>query len=163
VEHLLAILTPLVEWDLFVYQGVPAPRDHSHCKVRPFSRSGFQRDLATAETVVANAGFELASEALHLGKTLVVSPLRGQMEQQANALACEQLGLAAIIRRVTSDALRKALAVPTSPPRPVPDWLGELVAWISRGAWRDVDSLVEAAWRQPPRAERSAAALERCE
>lgn len=154
-DRLLPMLTPLADWEFYIYQDVPAPRDHGHCKIRPFSRSGFRQDLATAEAVVANAGFELASEALHLGKKLVLCPLRGQMEQEANALACEQLGIAAIIRRLDSDGVRRGLERAPAVARPVPDWLEELVAWIGRGAWRDVDRLVEAAWRQPSRTERS--------
>jgi uncharacterized protein (TIGR00661 family) len=158
-DRVLATLGPLADWEFYVYQDVSAPRDHGHRKVRPFSRSGFQRDLVTAEAVVANAGFELASEALHLGRKLVVCPLRGQMEQEANALACEQLGLAAVIRRLESETVRRGLERPPGAPRPVPNWLGALTAWINRGTWSDVGPLVEAAWRQPPRTERTALAL----
>jgi hypothetical protein len=107
--------------------------------------------LVTAEAVLANAGFELASEALHLGKKLVLRPIHGQMEQEANALACEQLGLGAVLRALEPDAVRRGLEGPAATPRPVPDWVGGFVGWISRGVWRDVDGLVEASWRQAPR------------
>jgi uncharacterized protein (TIGR00661 family) len=158
-DDVLAAIEPLGDWEFFIYQDVPAPRDRGHCRVRPFSRSGFRHDLATAEAVIANAGFELTSEALHLGKKLVVRPLGGQMEQEANALACEELGLAAVIRRLDAEVVRKGLKRPPGPPRPVPDWVGELTAWIGRAAWRDVEPLVASAWSQAPRIARTALEL----
>jgi uncharacterized protein (TIGR00661 family) len=151
-EAVSAVLRPLNAWEFYVYRDVPGPRDEGHLHIRPFSRVGFQGDLATAEAVLANAGFELASEALHLGKKLVLRPIHGQMEQEANALACEQLGLGAVLRGFEPTAIRRGLEGPAAEPRPIPDWVDEFVRWISRGNWRDVAGLVEASWRQAPRA-----------
>ena len=47
--------------------------------------------------VICNAGFELASEALQLGKKILVKPLHLQLEQLSNALALEQLGLGMVM------------------------------------------------------------------
>lgn len=149
------VLRPLAERDFYIYRDVPASRDEGHLHTRPFSRTGFQRDLATAEAVLSNAGFELASEALHLGKKLVLHPIRGQMEQEANALACEWLGLGAVLRELAPNTVRRGLEGPATESRPVPDWIDRFVGWISRGVWSDVDRLVEAAWRQPPRPHRA--------
>ena len=106
--------------------------------------------MATAEAVLANAGFELASEALHLGKKLVLRPIHGQMEQEANAMACEQLGLATVLHGLDPATVRRGLEGPAATPRPVPDWVDGFVRWISRGKWSDVEALVEASWRQAP-------------
>lgn len=150
-EIVTTVLRPLDAWEFFIYRDVPAPRDDGHLHIRPFSRAGFHADLATAEAVLANAGFELASEALHLGKKLVLRPIHGQMEQEANALACEQLGLGAVLRALEPDAVRRGLNGPVTTPRPVPDWVDGFVQWISRGKWNDVDRLVDASWRRAPR------------
>jgi uncharacterized protein (TIGR00661 family) len=155
-DTVTTLLRPLTAWEFFVYCDVSAPNDEGHLHIRPYSRTGFQDDLATTETVLANAGFELASEALHLGKKLVLRPIHGQMEQEANALACEQLGLGAVLRALTPATVRGGLEAPGTTPRPVPDWVGCFVRWISRGTWRDVDGLVEDSWRQAPPAPRAA-------
>ena len=47
---------------------------------------------------ITNAGFELASESLHLGKRLLVKPLAGQMEQAVNAMAIDILKLGMTMR-----------------------------------------------------------------
>lgn len=148
-DTVLFALGPLKGRHFYLYRDVPAPRDEGHLHVRPFSRAGFKVDLATAEAVFANAGFELASEAIHLGQKLVLWPIRGQMEQEANAMACEQLGLGLVLRTFDPDAIQRALDEAPSALRPIPDWVGELVAWVNRGAWSEVDRLVEAAWRSP--------------
>lgn len=142
-------LRPLTAWQFYLYRDEPLPSDEGHIHVRPFSRAGFKEDLATAQAVLANAGFELASEAIHLGKKLVLWPIHGQMEQEANALACEQLGLGAVLGTFRSDDIQRALAQAPSVAWPVPDWVGELVRWIDRRAWGDVDALVKAAWQAP--------------
>ncbi|TAK96424.1 hypothetical protein EPO05_01815, partial [Patescibacteria group bacterium] len=52
----------------------------------------FLGDLASCRAVVANAGFSLISEALHLGKPYLAMPIGGQFEQVLNAYRLEQLG-----------------------------------------------------------------------
>jgi uncharacterized protein (TIGR00661 family) len=47
-----------------------------------------------------NAGFELASEAMFLGKKILVKPLAGQMEQLSNALVIDSLELGMVMKRL---------------------------------------------------------------
>jgi len=57
------------------------------------SIDGFLDDLATARAVVCTAGYTLMSEALYLGKPLLVWPNKGTFEQTINALYLERDGL----------------------------------------------------------------------
>jgi uncharacterized protein (TIGR00661 family) len=54
---------------------------------------GFLVDLASARAVIATAGYTLTSEALWLGKPLLVLPNGGIFEQTLNALMLERDGL----------------------------------------------------------------------
>jgi uncharacterized protein (TIGR00661 family) len=54
---------------------------------------GFLADLASARAVVATAGYTLTSEALWLGKPLLVLPNGGIFEQTLNAIMLEREGL----------------------------------------------------------------------
>ena len=65
-----------------------------HIQINPLSHSEFHAHLLDAEGVISNAGFELASECLHLGKKLLVKPLAGQFEQLSNALALQAMSRA---------------------------------------------------------------------
>jgi len=64
------------------------------------SLDGFLEDLASSRAVLCTAGFTLISEALFLGKPLLVVPNRGLFEQTLNALFLQREGLGqAVINR----------------------------------------------------------------
>lgn len=113
---------------------------------RPFSREGFLADLQRCGSVVCNAGFELPSEALALGRRLLVKPLVGQLEQEANALALEQLGLGRALRRLEPTAVRQGLAGERPAPRPWGDVAGRIADWIDGGCTESVGHLAESCW-----------------
>lgn len=56
---------------------------------------GFLRDLASSKGIVANAGFSLVSEALHLGKPYLAVPVKNQFEQIFNAYYLDKTGYGA--------------------------------------------------------------------
>lgn len=55
----------------------------------------FLRDLAGCQAIVANAGFSLVSEALHLGKPYLAVPVKNQFEQIFNAYYLDKTGYGA--------------------------------------------------------------------
>jgi hypothetical protein len=61
-------------------------------RFRPFSERRFIEDLRTAKGVVANGGFTLLSEAVHLHKPVLSSPVKKQFEQILNARYIEKEG-----------------------------------------------------------------------
>ncbi len=62
---------------------------------------GFLADLASAKAVVSTAGFTLISEALYLGKPMLLMPNGGIFEQTLNAIYLEREGLGeAVMHRV---------------------------------------------------------------
>jgi uncharacterized protein (TIGR00661 family) len=52
---------------------------------------GFLSDLTTADAIIANAGFSLVTEALHLGKPYLAVPVKHQFEQIFNAYWLKKL------------------------------------------------------------------------
>jgi uncharacterized protein (TIGR00661 family) len=59
------------------------------------SMAGFLEDLASCRAIIANAGFSLVSEALHLGKPYLAVPVKHQFEQIFNAYYLEKNGYGA--------------------------------------------------------------------
>jgi len=60
----------------------------------PLGLESFTDSMVRCDTVVTAAGFETPSEALLLGKRLVVVPIAGQYEQACNAAGLEGMGVA---------------------------------------------------------------------
>ncbi len=62
----------------------------------PVSKTAFNKSLIHCSAIICGAGFETPAEALHLGKKMMVMPIKGQYEQQCNAAALEKLGVATL-------------------------------------------------------------------
>lgn len=60
------------------------------------SNQKFVDSLTSCYGVICNAGFETPSEALHLGKRLIVIPQKRQYEQKCNAIALKNMGVPTI-------------------------------------------------------------------
>jgi uncharacterized protein (TIGR00661 family) len=85
------------EFEIFSKEISSARRDGNIC-FKPIDRYLFTQSLIQCKAIICGAGFETPAEALHLGKKLMVIPIRGQYEQQCNAAALQQLGITSISR-----------------------------------------------------------------
>jgi hypothetical protein len=101
------------------------------------------------EGVICSAGFELPSEAIHLGKKLLVQPVAGQVEQKSNAIALEQLGYGNAAEHFDIATLRRWLPLkPPAQPRHYPDVAKALVNWLMNGGSDDIGDLQQQLWRE---------------
>ena len=120
--------------------------DDGHLHFRGYSRDGFLNDLMECSGVVCNAGFELPGEALHLGKKLLLRPLNGQIEQESNALAMEQLGYGMATHSLDVAVLADWLQKPCREPLHYAKTVDYIAEWIASGEWDNLPKYTEAAW-----------------
>lgn len=73
------------------------------------SLDGFLNDLVSARAVVANSGFSLVSEALHLGKPYLAVPVKHQFEQIFNAYWVEKSGYGAYWEELNKERVESFL------------------------------------------------------
>lgn len=73
------------------------------------SQTGFLKDLTEARGVVANSGFSLISEALHLGKPYLAWPVKHQFEQVFNAYYIDKMGYGAYWDDLTKEKVESFL------------------------------------------------------
>lgn len=104
-ETVFRHLAPFTEFEFCVYAPDVKTPTHEHIVCKPLSRDGFQQDLFDCSGIISNAGFELASEALQLGKKILVKPLHHQMEQISNAAALKQLGYGHVMDELDSPTI----------------------------------------------------------
>ncbi|WP_028116163.1 MJ1255/VC2487 family glycosyltransferase [Ferrimonas senticii] len=147
-DAIVALLNALPQQRFSVFHGSqPNVACGPHVQWHGFSRDGFAAELRACAGVIASAGFELASEALVLGKKLLLKPLQGQFEQLSNALALELLGVATVINRLEVTAVNTWLAAPSIEPIGYPPVADTLVRWLLAGDWGDIDGLCQQAWQ----------------
>lgn len=79
----------------FVAYGFGREGQEGNILYKKPSLDGFFADLVSARAVVANSGFSLVTEALHLGKPYLAAPVSHQFEQVFNAYWLEKSGYGA--------------------------------------------------------------------
>lgn len=97
LEQLAAVFSQIsdIRWRVYV-KGLESPKTMGNIDAFPVGHNSWHRSFAEAEAVILGGGFESPSEALHLGKKLMVIPMQGQYEQQCNAAALRQLGVSVL-------------------------------------------------------------------
>jgi uncharacterized protein (TIGR00661 family) len=108
LEQLSRVDAPFV---LYHAGGRPSAPNYPNLTFKEPCLDEFLEDLVSCRAVVCTAGFTLISEALYLGKPLLVIPTRGQFEQTLNAifLRDDGLGEAVIDRPLRADDIVRFL------------------------------------------------------
>lgn len=142
------ILKPLTHYDFFIYAPDLTDHDDANIHTRKPSREGFQHTLAASSGVISNSGFELNSEAVMLGKRILTKPVGGQMEQQSNAVALAQLGLATITHTLERDTISSWLAAPATPKAVhYPDVPAAICEWLLNRQRPPAQTLADKLWQ----------------
>ncbi|MCA0894900.1 MJ1255/VC2487 family glycosyltransferase [Microbulbifer agarilyticus] len=149
-EHALPLLQQLAQLPQeFIVYGLPTdlPKAENITLKAP-SIEGFRHDVATARAIICNSGFELIAETLTLGKPILTRPLKGQFEQEANAMALEELQLARVVKHIDALTIGRWLE---EQPRGVridwPDVAHAIVQWISEGRAEAPQELSKRLWQ----------------
>ncbi|WP_223788252.1 MJ1255/VC2487 family glycosyltransferase [Marinicella meishanensis] len=147
-SHILRLLARIdhQEFVLYTPQAVISPAPH--VRVKPLSRAGFQADLLRCSGVIANAGFELTSEALNLGKRILVRPLDRQSEQISNAMALEQLHYGHVTQHMNQASIEAFLISPLRVQVTFPDVADHITRWLKAGMPSRHNDWYQALWHQ---------------
>lgn len=146
-EQIAALLSRFNQQQFVCFHpAIRTPSQWRNIRFEPQAREGFKRVLAGCRGVISNAGFELASEALSLGKKLLVKPLGGQFEQLTNGKTLELMGLARLMEGLDANAVRHWLEAPASGAIRYPDVAAELADWLAAGTVEGVESLSRRLW-----------------
>ncbi len=114
---------PEVRWEIFS-PTCDVAYEKYNVKVNPVGNETFLKSFEDALGLLCSAGFEGPSEAMYLGKKLLVIPIKNQYEQICNAVALEELGAKAIYDIK-------------------PDFVNQLRAWIRDGAIVHLDEICD--------------------
>lgn len=148
-DVIAAFFKPFTDYQFLVYHAKqPTAPLADHILWHGFNRDGFKQHLATCGGVIGNAGFELASEALTLGKKLLVKPLIGQFEQLSNVAALQLLGAGDSMMSLDTGVVKRWLKAASPNPIAYPQVGDALVKWICSGQWQHTAPLCDDLWSQ---------------
>lgn len=140
---------PCKNHDFYIYsRQISSPSDQANLHFRPLSKDGFKRDFQTCSGIITNAGYMSTTEALQMGKKMLIRPIEGQKEQESNALALQQLGYATTMDELDKETLTGWLKQSAAHKITYPDTAQAIVDWIMAGDWKDSTPLVESLWEQ---------------
>lgn len=130
-------LQPFKDKQFVIFADVEHATTKGNITVNPLSREGFLTALSQCEGVITNAGFELSSEAIQLGKKLLVKPLKGQMEQLSNAKALVELDFGMRMATLDATVLDSWLNRRHFKRAVYPDVAKAITEWLVTGQWQD--------------------------
>jgi len=146
LESIVDYLKDFPEKEFYCYHPDAQNRSLDNIHLRSPSRSDFLNDLANTSGVIGNAGFELASEALKLGKKLLLKPLNGQFEQGENAQTLRSMGMAHVMNYLNPQALDDWNNAPQNKQINFPSDPEPLVNWLLQKQWHKTQLLHKGLW-----------------
>lgn len=148
-QHKVAwVLSQIRSHQFIIYTPENIHSVYQNVTFKGLSKSGFHEDLLLCDAVFANAGFELSSEALSLGKKLLVRPLKGQTEQQANAMALQVLQYGHVVHDITPDNLKHGLGKNQRVKIHYPDTAAHICQWLINGFPHRTPAWYQQLWQQ---------------
>lgn len=132
-QQVMKLLSPFKDFEFFIFSPEDVTSSYPNIQCRPLSLLGFQHNLADCAGIICNAGFELASEALQLGKKILVKPVHAQMEQISNAEALQLLGYGKAMHTLNSKIIEHWLYEAKALQIIYPNTARYLVQWIADG------------------------------
>ena len=129
---------PRTKFEVFAKDKVSF--ENHNITVKPANVEGFKESLRTCTGIICGAGFETPAEAVHLGKKVLVIPVKGQYEQLCNGLAAEKIGLKMIpeLSEKFKPEIDKFLSAPKMDCMAWPDYATALVKGIVKNAHNGV-------------------------
>lgn len=136
-----------VNWEVF-HPACQESWTRGAVQFHPVDQANFLQSFLSCQGVLTSAGFETPAEALHLGKKLLVVPIRRQYEQSLNAAALAELGVP-VLRHLGGRGLQVLRTwVYSAQPKPKPQahHLPETLTQILEGQ----AGAKELAWKRTP-------------
>ncbi len=123
-KKLIPVLSaiPHVNWHVFS-KHARANYNVGRISVQHINNELFAASLATCCGVLCGSGFETPAEAMHLGKKLLVVPMKKQYEQHFNAAALAQMGVSVLkkVKKKYLDELQRWIETDDRPQVSYPD------------------------------------------
>lgn len=90
-----------VSWEIFSKHAKKEYAEGS-VRIKPVQNEAFNQSLSTSAGLLTGGGFEGPAEALFMHKKVMMVPMKGQYEQQCNAISAARLGVS-VVQKIDQD------------------------------------------------------------
>lgn len=146
LEAIYTVLENIEHQSFDVFHPDARPSQRGHVRFHKPCRTAFREVFNRAEGVITNAGFGTTSEAMAAGKRLLVKPLKGQFEQQANAHCLQQRNLASVCHDLSTAQVKSWLTKEAAVAMQWPDITKPLCRWLAQGANTPIEEVTAPLW-----------------
>ncbi len=148
-DYIQQQLSCIEDQKFIIYSPDLEDQEIGNLSLRKTSHDGFKKDLCSSYAVISNSGFELISECLQLGLSILTKPQFAQTEQMSNAAALKQLGYAETTEKIDTQTVRKWLRqLQQRPPIKLPNVASAITEWLLSGQRESPQELAAALWAQ---------------
>ncbi|XQW86116.1 MJ1255/VC2487 family glycosyltransferase [Thalassotalea piscium] len=146
-QQVTQLLNTFPQYQFIQYSSELTDAQQKNVRQKTASLKGFKKDLCQSSGVICNSGFELNSECLHLGLPILTKPIKGQMEQESNALALSSLGLGEVMFELDANKIEHWLNTRSKPAQLfIPDVAKAIVSWLISDPHKPIATLAESLW-----------------
>ncbi len=120
-----------IKWQIFS-KFTDEEIEYHNINIKPIHNETFIESFINCAGIICGAGFEAPAEAMHLGKKLVVLPIKYQYEQYCNAAALKMEGVL-VLKNLDFNAresIKKWIAAPQPEPNQYPNYIENLLLKI---------------------------------
>lgn len=146
LDQIVMLLRAFSEYEFFCFHPNAVNKDIGHIHLRSLNKELFWSHMQRATGVIGNAGFELSSEALSMGKKLLVKPLQGQFEQLSNAEMLRRMNFGSALHSLDQELIDDWLGTGLSTQINFPNDATILVDWLLKGEWSNPQQVIAELW-----------------
>ena len=146
IDDVVKLLSPFKDFQFHISTPHNVTTPFDHITFRTMSCDHFQKDLRECAGVISNAGFALTSEALQLGKKILIKPLHSQVEQTSNAAALRQLGYARVMPELNGNTVEHWLHDNRAVHITYPNTAQILTEWLLNSTPPIDEAFIESVW-----------------
>lgn len=137
-DEMIKLFESFKNYNFHIFHEDKPKGSFGHLTFHPFSRDEFNKYTAKCGGIISNAGFELPSEALQIGKKMLLEPVKGQSEQISNARMLKQFNWCQTTNKIQQKHIKAWLQDSIAKQVAWPNVADRLADWIKTG---DTDSL----------------------
>jgi uncharacterized protein (TIGR00661 family) len=140
-EEIVSFVNQFQSHQFHIFARVHESYQIGNAQVKSVSVNEYLESFRTCEGLICGAGFEAPSEAIYCGKKLLISPIKDQYEQAANAKGAQLLGIKVFESLDASGALtwHKFLSSKDLVRMEYPDYAEDLVKCIVENVQKDIE------------------------